>query len=100
MFKVNAGFFSFRAGKLQHRSGAADALELNDVGKMKIAERALEFLAVRTTPGREERLDQIDEIIVRSLAARHAIIRDSPVDEIEITVVSDGSTDERPRAAS
>jgi glycosyltransferase involved in cell wall biosynthesis len=35
----------------------------------------------------------IDSIIKRSLAARKTIIANSPVDEVEITVVSDGSTD-------
>lgn len=35
----------------------------------------------------------IQSIIERSLAAREVIIRESPVDEVEITVVSDGSTD-------
>jgi len=37
--------------------------------------------------------DSIDSIIVRSLAARETIINDSPVTEVEVTVVSDGSTD-------
>ena len=35
----------------------------------------------------------IESIIKRSLAARQTIIANSPVDEVEITVVSDGSTD-------
>jgi glycosyltransferase involved in cell wall biosynthesis len=35
----------------------------------------------------------IDAIITRSLKARAAIIADSPVTEVELTVVSDGSTD-------
>ena len=35
----------------------------------------------------------IEAIITRSLKARAAIIADSPVTEVEITVVSDGSTD-------
>jgi glycosyltransferase involved in cell wall biosynthesis len=35
----------------------------------------------------------IRSIIERSLAARETIVRDSPVDEVEIIVVSDGSTD-------
>lgn len=37
--------------------------------------------------------DSITSIIERSLAARPAIIEGSPVTEVEITVVSDGSTD-------
>jgi len=37
--------------------------------------------------------DSIQSIIERSLAARDYIRRNSPVDEVEITVVSDGSTD-------
>ncbi len=35
----------------------------------------------------------IGSIIERSLAARQTIVRDSPVDDVEIIVVSDGSTD-------
>src|SRR3974377_1124060 len=35
----------------------------------------------------------IASIIERSLAARQTIIANSPVDEVEISVVSDGSTD-------
>lgn len=35
----------------------------------------------------------IESIIQRSLAARPTILANSPVDEVEITVVSDGSTD-------
>lgn len=35
----------------------------------------------------------IESIITRSLAARRTIIDHSPVDEVEVTVVSDGSTD-------
>ena len=35
----------------------------------------------------------IEAIITRSLKARAAIIADSPVTGVEITVVSDGSTD-------
>ncbi len=35
----------------------------------------------------------IGPIIERSLAARKTIVRDSPVDDVEIIVVSDGSTD-------
>ena len=35
----------------------------------------------------------IESIIRRSLAARESIVRQSPVTEVEITVVSDGSTD-------
>ncbi len=35
----------------------------------------------------------IGSIIERSLAAREKIVRDSPVDDVEIIVVSDGSTD-------
>ncbi len=42
----------------------------------------------------------IDDIILRSLAARDVITRNSPVDEIEITVVSDGSTDATVERAS
>jgi len=38
--------------------------------------------------------EAIDDIIRRSLVAREGIIAGSPVDEVEITVVSDGSTDE------
>jgi glycosyltransferase involved in cell wall biosynthesis len=38
--------------------------------------------------------EAIDDIIVRSLAARDVIIANSPVSEVAITVVSDGSTDE------
>ena len=37
--------------------------------------------------------DSIESIIQRSLEAREYICRHSPVDEVEITVVSDGSTD-------
>jgi glycosyltransferase involved in cell wall biosynthesis len=37
--------------------------------------------------------ESIDRIITRSLKARAAITADSPVTEVEITVVSDGSTD-------
>lgn len=37
--------------------------------------------------------DSIESIIERSLTARDYICRNSPVDEVEITVVSDGSTD-------
>jgi glycosyltransferase involved in cell wall biosynthesis len=37
--------------------------------------------------------DSIASIIERSLGAREEILRDSPVTEVEITVVSDGSTD-------
>ena len=37
--------------------------------------------------------DSIESIIVRSLAAREFIIRSSPVTQVDITVVSDGSTD-------
>ncbi len=38
--------------------------------------------------------EAIDAIITRSLAAKEAIIAGSPVDDVSITVVSDGSTDE------
>jgi glycosyltransferase involved in cell wall biosynthesis len=44
--------------------------------------------------------EAIDDIIKRSLAAREVIIRDSPVDEVDITIVSDGSTDETVERAS
>ena len=37
--------------------------------------------------------DAIASIIERSLAARHTIIQDSPVIDVEIIVVNDGSTD-------
>ena len=44
--------------------------------------------------------EAIDDIITRSLAARDVIIARSPVDEVDITVVSDGSTDETVERAS
>ena len=44
--------------------------------------------------------DAIDAIITRTLAARETIIAQSPIDEIEVTVVSDGSTDETVERAS
>jgi len=44
--------------------------------------------------------DSIESIIQRSLEAREYIRRHSPVDEIEITVVSDGSTDRTVELAS
>ncbi len=44
--------------------------------------------------------DSIESIIQRSLAARDEIVRNSPVDEVEITVVSDGSTDRTVERAS
>ena len=37
--------------------------------------------------------DAIEDIIQRSLAARAFILSNSPVTDVEITVVSDGSTD-------
>ena len=37
--------------------------------------------------------ESIESIIKRTLAARENIIRNSPVDEVDITVISDGSTD-------
>ncbi len=44
--------------------------------------------------------DSIEEIITRSLAARTKIIAESPIEEVEITVVSDGSTDSTVELAS
>lgn len=37
--------------------------------------------------------DAIGSIIERSLAARHTIVQDSPVSDVEIIVIDDGSTD-------
>ena len=37
LLKIDPGLFSFWTGKLEHRSGFADALELNDVGNMEVA---------------------------------------------------------------
>jgi glycosyltransferase involved in cell wall biosynthesis len=42
----------------------------------------------------------IENIIVRSLAARQVIIEKSPVTAVDITVVSDGSTDRTVEIAS
>jgi glycosyltransferase involved in cell wall biosynthesis len=44
--------------------------------------------------------EAIEDIIVRSLDARRHIIDNSPVDDVDITVVSDGSTDETVSRAS
>jgi glycosyltransferase involved in cell wall biosynthesis len=44
--------------------------------------------------------EAIEDIIVRSLEARRHIIENSPVDDVQITVVSDGSTDETVSRAS
>ena len=44
--------------------------------------------------------ESIESIIMRSLAARDSIVANSPVTEVEITVVSDGSTDRTVELAS
>ena len=44
--------------------------------------------------------ENIENIIQRCLAARDAIIDDSPINEVDITVVSDGSTDRTVELAS
>src|SRR4051794_21525896 len=44
--------------------------------------------------------DSIESIITRSLAARETIIAQSPVTAVDITVVSDGSTDRTVERAS
>jgi len=44
--------------------------------------------------------ESIESIIERTLASREAILRNSPVTEVEITVVSDGSTDRTVERAS
>src|SRR5262245_4016356 len=44
--------------------------------------------------------ESIDSIITRSLAARDSILANAPVTEVEIMVVSDGSTDRTVELAS
>jgi glycosyltransferase involved in cell wall biosynthesis len=44
--------------------------------------------------------ESIESIITRSLAARNSILANSPVTDVEITVVSDGSTDRTVELAS
>ena len=44
--------------------------------------------------------DGIQDIIQRSLAAREFIVQNSPVTSVEVTVVSDGSTDRTVERAS
>lgn len=44
--------------------------------------------------------DSIESIIQRSIEARQHICAHSPVDEVELTVVSDGSTDRTAALAS
>ena len=48
--KKTRAFSPLRSGELEHGGRAAHALELNDVGDVQIAQRALEFLfpALRT----------------------------------------------------
>src|SRR5450432_667515 len=65
IFKVNARLLSTRPGKLQHRSRAADALELNDVGDVQIAQRSLKTFARRLARRRKQRLNERDEIVAR-----------------------------------
>jgi len=44
VFEKDARLFASRAGELEHGRGAAHALQLNNVGDVQIAKRALEFL--------------------------------------------------------
>jgi glycosyltransferase involved in cell wall biosynthesis len=61
-------------------------------------EEILMKLAIAIPALNEE--ESIESIIQRSLAAREHIIRNSPVTDVEITVVSDGSTDRTVELAS
>ncbi len=63
--EIDARLLALRPGELQRRRRAAHAFELDNVGQVQVAQRALEFFAVRFARGREERLDQIDKIAVR-----------------------------------
>src|SRR3712207_8138686 len=49
-----------RPGEFQHRGRAAHAFELDDIGDVQVAKRALEFLLLLRA-GVQQRIDQRDE---------------------------------------
>jgi hypothetical protein len=65
ILKINARFFSARPSELQHGSRATDALELDDIGDMQIAQGALEARHFRLAGWEEERFGERDEIAAR-----------------------------------
>src|SRR5438094_5616002 len=84
------------AGALLWQSGQiAKSLEYDD----RVSGRGRPMKLLIAVPALNE-AEAIDDIIRRSLAARDVIIAESPVDEIEITIVSDGSTDKTVERAS
>ena len=54
VLEINPRLLSPRAGKLERRSRAADALELNDVGDVQIAQRSLKTFAFAARRGGEQ----------------------------------------------
>ena len=64
VLKINPRLLSPRAGELEHRGCTADALELNDIGDVQVAQRPLKTLACLVSRG-EKRLDQHHKISSR-----------------------------------
>ncbi len=65
VLEINARLFPARAGELQHRGRAADALELNNIRNVQVTERALEAFAFARVGRSEQGLDQRHEIRAR-----------------------------------